>query len=137
MCVRPSCRDKGWTWGRVGALCLSWWQRDSLEFREAKGSSPNEDKHKAPASAPPRPLSLQDAETLLITPFGRENSSGYGEREIHIHIRSTYAANFRFLRPAGRGVRGTDSPGTGGRRLHYLARAHIAQHRIDPLPAHY
>src|SRR6266851_1475766 len=26
-CLPASCRDKGWTWRRVGALCLSWWLR--------------------------------------------------------------------------------------------------------------
>jgi len=55
-----SCRDKGWTWGWVGALCLSSWQHDSSGFREANRSHPTEDKHKAPSSTPLRPLSLQD-----------------------------------------------------------------------------
>src|SRR5258708_735457 len=55
-----SCRDKGRMWGRVGAWCLSWWQREPLGFREARWSPPNEDKHQAPSSTPPRPLSLQD-----------------------------------------------------------------------------
>jgi len=32
-----------------------------LGFREARGSHPNQDKHQAPSSTPPRPLSLQDA----------------------------------------------------------------------------
>src|SRR5713101_2787313 len=58
---KGSCRDKGRMWGRVGALCLSWWQRDPLGFRRAPRSHPNQDKHKAPSSTPPRPLSLQDA----------------------------------------------------------------------------
>ena len=61
MRVSPSCRDKGRMWGRVGALCLSSSLFDSLGFREARWSHPNEDKHKAPSSTPPRPLSLQDA----------------------------------------------------------------------------
>src|SRR5260370_24346843 len=47
-------RDKGRMWGRVGALCLSWW------LRGANRSHPNQDKYKAPSSTPPRPLSLQD-----------------------------------------------------------------------------
>src|SRR5216683_8167738 len=47
-----SCRDKGRMWGRVGALCLSWW------LRGANRSHPNEDKHKAPSSTPPRPLCM-------------------------------------------------------------------------------
>src|SRR6266851_737525 len=46
-CLPPSCRDKGWTWRRVGALCLSWWLDDGSGFREANRSHPHEDKHKA------------------------------------------------------------------------------------------
>ena len=53
MRVSPSCRDKGRMWGRVGALCLSSSLFDSLGFREARWSHPNEDKHKAPSSTPP------------------------------------------------------------------------------------
>ncbi len=59
--MSPSCRDKGRMWGRVGAWCLSWWLFDSLGFREARWSHSDEDKHQAPSSTPPRPLSLQDA----------------------------------------------------------------------------
>jgi hypothetical protein len=58
-----------------GALCLSCWQRASLVLRQAAWSHSDEDKHKAPASTLPRPLSLQDGATgswyyrfwLLIT----------------------------------------------------------------------
>ena len=39
-------------------------------FREAAWSHSDEDKHKAPSSTPPRPLSLQKT-----TPSGRQNSS--------------------------------------------------------------
>src|SRR5712692_5904996 len=60
-CLPPSCRDKGWTWRRVGAWCLSWWQREWSGLREANRSPPHEDKHKAPSSTLLRPLSLQDA----------------------------------------------------------------------------
>src|SRR5229473_3599415 len=60
-CLPPSCRDKGWTWRRVGALCLSWWHDEWSGFPEANRSPPHEDKHKAPSSTPLRPLSLQDA----------------------------------------------------------------------------
>src|SRR6266481_5995936 len=59
--VSPSCRDKGRMWGRVGALCLSSSLFESLGFPKARWSHPNEDKHKAPTSTLPRPLSLQDA----------------------------------------------------------------------------
>src|SRR5229473_157110 len=46
-CLPPSCRDKGWTWRRVGALCLSWWHDEWSGLREATRSHPHEDKHKA------------------------------------------------------------------------------------------
>src|SRR5216683_5979623 len=46
-CLPPSCRDKGWTWRRVGALCLSWWHDEWSGFGEANRSHPHEDKHKA------------------------------------------------------------------------------------------
>ena len=65
---------RGW----VGASCLSWWQPDSSGSREANGSHSNEDRHKAPASAPPLSLSLQD-EGDSITLFGRQKSSGVPE----------------------------------------------------------
>src|SRR5436305_6167535 len=85
---RPCCRDKGRMWGRAGALCLSW----SLQRGQAQGPlnhpapplvptgrwiacSPlmtdlleifiiGEDKHKAPSTTPPPPLSLQDVGPL-------------------------------------------------------------------------
>ncbi len=44
-----------WAW------CLSWWHDEWSGFREATRSHPHEDKHKAPSSTPPHPLSLQDA----------------------------------------------------------------------------
>ena len=48
VCLRPvSCRDKGWMWSRVGALCLSWWPDEWSGFPEANRSHPHEDKHKA------------------------------------------------------------------------------------------
>src|SRR5712671_6972891 len=42
-----SCRDKGRMWGRVGAWCLSWWQRAPLGLRGANRPHPNQDKHQA------------------------------------------------------------------------------------------
>src|SRR5713101_294207 len=39
----PSCRDKGRMWGRVGALCLSWWHDEWSGFPEAN----------RPVSSPP------------------------------------------------------------------------------------
>ena len=66
---RPSCRDKGWMRGWVGALCLSSWQYDAPGFREAQWTYPNEDKHKAPSSAPPRSLSLQKTTPFSPLPY--------------------------------------------------------------------
>ena len=60
---RPaSCRDKGRMWGWAVTWCLSSSPSDSLGFHDASPHdvSCHEDKHKAPASARPRPLSLQD-----------------------------------------------------------------------------
>src|SRR5216683_6169046 len=39
-CLPASCRDKGWTWRRVGALCLSWWPDEWSGFREANRLRP-------------------------------------------------------------------------------------------------
>ena len=64
-----------------GASSSCSWQRDWPGFREAAWSSPNEDKHKAPSSTLPRPLSLQD-ETTRIPLFGRQNSLGCGDASI-------------------------------------------------------
>ncbi len=47
--------------GQGGGLVLVLVATRSIEFREARWSHPNQDKHKAPSSTPPRPLSLQDA----------------------------------------------------------------------------
>jgi hypothetical protein len=67
--------------GRVGALCLSSSQRDSVglderqrDLMEPDESSCDEDKHKAPSSTLLHPLSLQDARAAsvpMITAFGR------------------------------------------------------------------
>src|SRR5450759_5151385 len=64
MRAAPSCRDKGWMWGRVGALCLSSWQHDSPAFRQAAWSHSHENKHKAPSSTLPRPLLLHCSRTI-------------------------------------------------------------------------
>src|SRR6266851_4893861 len=55
-----SCRDKGWIWGRVGALCLSLVAtRSSGDCVEQTGRTPTRTSTRPPH--PPRPLSLQDA----------------------------------------------------------------------------
>ena len=63
------------------ALCLSCWPRDSPGFREAGGSTPHEDKHKAPSSTPPHPLSLQDvgplAAPFLLHSVGKNHQDGW------------------------------------------------------------
>src|SRR5579859_1915612 len=56
--------------GRAGALCLSSLPPDSFEAYGASGSSPHEDRHKAPARPLVLPLSLQ------ITRFGCQILSG-------------------------------------------------------------
>ena len=82
----------------MGALCLSWWQYDSSGFRQARWSEPNEDKHKAPASTPPCPLSLQDegdANVPISTAFGRHNP--IRRDDAHSPIRSS-----KFIEALGR-----------------------------------
>src|SRR5713101_2683588 len=78
-------------WGPVGTRggCGAGWGPGACPggnaiqwgFRGANRSYPNEDKHQAPSSTPPRPLSLHDpwaASTSLamIPRFGRQYSSG-------------------------------------------------------------
>ena len=47
----PFCRDKGRTRGRAGALCLSSWPHDSLEFLEQDGRTSTRT-----STRPPHPL---------------------------------------------------------------------------------
>src|SRR6266851_122833 len=66
----------GWGPGACpGGNALQWGLRGAIR------SHPNEDKHQAPSSTPPRPLSLQDpgpqTSMDMIPRFGRQNSSGY------------------------------------------------------------
>src|SRR5581483_10786655 len=59
--VPAFCRDKGRMWGKVGALCLSWGECDRAGMARRQGPAhPTPDKHKAPASSPLIPLSLQN-----------------------------------------------------------------------------
>src|SRR5579859_5952350 len=53
-----SCRDRGWMGGWVGALCLSLVR----VFVKPTNRTRTRDRHKAPASSPHHPLSLQDGE---------------------------------------------------------------------------
>ena len=55
----PCCRDRGWTWGWAGALCLSWRGSDHDASRSSPQSYCHEDKHKAHSTTHPLPLPLQ------------------------------------------------------------------------------
>src|SRR5260370_29498492 len=76
-----SCRDKGRMWGRVGALCLSWWQRDPLRTSWSKQVAPQRGQAQGPlihSTLPLVPTGPWAASTSMdmITRFGRQNSSG-------------------------------------------------------------
>src|SRR5438552_684327 len=60
---RPCCRDKGRMWGRAGALCLSSLPEETPGFGQVNGSPTSQDKHKAPTTSSPNPLSLQNVPT--------------------------------------------------------------------------
>src|SRR5216684_7425617 len=68
-----SCRDKGRMWGRVGAWCLSWWQRDPLGTAWSKqvapppGQAPGPLIHSTPPLVPTGPW----AASRFIGPLGR------------------------------------------------------------------
>ena len=80
-CLPASCRDKGWTWSRVGAWCLSCWPDEWSGLREANRSHPHEDKHKAPLIHPTQPLVPTGCRTHLPR-FGRHHSSGGGAASV-------------------------------------------------------
>src|SRR5229473_812700 len=52
----PSCRDKGRMWGRVGAWCLSWWQRDPLGTSWSTKVAPQPGQAPGPLIHPTPPL---------------------------------------------------------------------------------
>ncbi len=61
-CTRPRpVGTRGGCGAGWGPCACPWSLFDSSGFREARWSHSDEDKHKAPSSTPPRPLSLQDA----------------------------------------------------------------------------
>jgi len=66
MHMSSSCRDKEWMRGCAGALCLSWWPDESSGGGEARGSHPDEDRHKAPA--PPLSLTVLGVDGPLRVP---------------------------------------------------------------------
>src|SRR5713226_1032470 len=76
-----SCRDKGRMWGRVGAWCLSWWQRDPVGTAWSKQVAPPRGQAQGPLihSTPPLvPTGPWAASTSMdrIPRFGRQHSVG-------------------------------------------------------------
>src|SRR5260370_15021145 len=82
-----SCRDKGRMWGRVGAWCLSWWQRDPVGTAWSTKVAPQPGQAQGPLihSTPPLvPTGPWAASTSMdrIPRFGRQHSSReYPSRE--------------------------------------------------------
>jgi len=76
--MSPSCRDKGWMRGWAGALCLSCWPDDSSGVWEAPELHPEEDRHKAPASAPLLPCHYRERPVSAVTGVGRHHSLSRG-----------------------------------------------------------
>src|SRR5216684_8405156 len=76
-----SCRDKGRIWGRVGALCLSWWQRDPVGTAWSKQVAPQPGQaqglliHSTPPLVPTGPWAASTSMDM-ITRFGRQHSVG-------------------------------------------------------------
>src|SRR5216683_784127 len=82
-----SCRDKGRMWGRVGAWCLSWWQRDpvgtlwSTKVAPQPGQAPGPLIHSTPPLVPTGPWAASTS-MARIPRFGRQHSSReYPSRE--------------------------------------------------------
>src|SRR5712692_3493719 len=78
--LSPFSRDKGRMWGRVGAWCLSWWQRDpvgiswSKQVAPQRGQAPGPLIHSTPPLVPTGPWAASISMDM-ITRFGRHNSS--------------------------------------------------------------
>src|SRR5712692_11510891 len=77
----PSCRDKGRMRGRVGAWCLSWWQRDpvgtawSNQVAPQRGQAPGPLIHSTPPLVPTGPWAASTSMDR-IPRFGRQHSVG-------------------------------------------------------------
>src|SRR5713101_2252199 len=75
----PSCRDKGRMRGRVGAWCLSWWQRDpvgtawSNQVAPQRGQAPGPLIHSTPPLVPTGPWAASTSMDR-IPRFGRQHS---------------------------------------------------------------
>ena len=76
-----SCRDKGRMWGRVGAWCLSCWQRDAVgtawsnQVAPQRGQAPGPLIHSTPPLVPTGPWAASTSMDR-IPRFGRQHSSG-------------------------------------------------------------
>ena len=76
-----SCRDKGRMWGRVGAWCLSWWQRAPLgtawstKVAPQPGQAPGPLIHSTPPLVPTGPWAASTS-MARIPRFGRQYSLG-------------------------------------------------------------
>src|SRR5713226_4197665 len=78
-----SCRDKGRMWGREGAWCLSWWQRDPVGTAWSKQVAPQRGQAQGPlihSTLPLVPTGPWAASTSMdrIPRFGRQHSVGAG-----------------------------------------------------------
>src|SRR5713101_1431090 len=114
------CRDKGRMWGRVGAWCLSWWQRDpwgtswSTQVAPQRGQAQGPLIHSTPPLVPTGPWA---ASTSLdrITRFGRQHSLGARV------VKGGWARKIRgiFTRPLWSPTRHQPKPGReiGGRMI--------------------
>src|SRR5258707_12547091 len=71
-------RDKGRMWGRVGAWCLSWWQRDPVGISWSKQVAPQPGQAQGPLihSTPPLVPTGRGRAFSLLPLFGCHNSSG-------------------------------------------------------------
>src|SRR5581483_5951466 len=135
--VSPNCRDKGMRGEEAGALCLSGVGRSgSCHDAMPARSHPHQDKHKAPASAPPRPLSLQNGDDTLspITIFDCQISSEPGRAFHTIPRFGRYyfiGLNNRIYPPLYPTT--LVSPGVDPMKLKYRARS-VTMGRVGPVP---
>src|SRR6266481_6939806 len=76
-----SCRDKEQMWGREGAWCLSWWQRDpvgtswSNQVAPQPGQAPGPLIHSTPPLVPTGSWAASTS-MAMIPRFGRQHSVG-------------------------------------------------------------
>ena len=70
-----SCRDKGRMWGRVGAWCLSWWQRDPVGISWSKQVAPQRGQAPGPLIHSTPPL-VPTGRGTHLSRFDCQTSSG-------------------------------------------------------------